>query len=321
MPDRILVTGASGFVGRHLLALLAAEHATVTAWGGPGPDGAPFDPPAGSAAVTWTGIDVLDARAVDAAVAGAPPDAVYHLAGAAQVGGSWDRAAETLAVNLAGTHHLLEALRRHAPRARVLVSGSALVYRPADRPLREDDALGPANPYGLSKLAQELLARRAWEDDGLAVVVTRSFNHLGPGQAPAFFAPGFARQVAAIEAGRQAPVIDVGNLDARRDMMDVRDTVRAYRALAAGGRPGRVYNVCAGRAHRVGDLLDALVARAAVPIAVRVDPARLRPNDTPLVLGDPARIQGELGWTATIPIERTLDDVLAEWRGRVRDGQ
>jgi GDP-4-dehydro-6-deoxy-D-mannose reductase len=319
VAPRVLVTGASGFVGRHLLALLAPSGASILAWGGPGPDGAPFVEAPDTSGVTWVGVDVLDARAVEAAVAATPPDVVYHLAGAAQVGGSWDRAGETLAVNVAGTHHLLDALRRHAPAARVLVSGSALVYRPADRALREDDPLGPANPYGLSKLAQEMRALRAWQDDGQAVVVTRSFNHVGPGQTPAFFAPSFARQVAAIEAGRQPPVIEVGNLEARRDLMDVRDTVRAYRTLMAGGQAGRVYNVCAGRAHRVGDLLEGLVARAGIPIAVRVDPARLRPNDTPLVLGDPSRIRGELGWAAEVPFERTLDDVLDDWRRRLRN--
>jgi GDP-4-dehydro-6-deoxy-D-mannose reductase len=316
---RVLVTGGSGFVGRHLLALLAPEGASILAWGGPGPDGTPFVEPADTPGVTWLQVDVLDARGVEAAVASAPPDFVYHLAGAAQVGGSWDRAGETLAVNLAGTHHLLEALRRHAPAARVLVSGSALVYRPADRALREDDPVGPVSPYGLSKLAQEMLALRAWQDDGQPVVVTRSFNHLGPGQTPAFFAPSVARQVAAVEAGRQPPVIEVGNLEARRDLMDVRDTVRAYRALMTDGRPGRIYNVCAGRAYRVGDLLEGLVARAGTPITVRVDPARLRPNDAPLVLGDASRIRTEVGWTAEVPIERTLDDLLDDWRRRLRD--
>jgi GDP-4-dehydro-6-deoxy-D-mannose reductase len=215
------------------------------------------------------------------------------------------------------THHLVEALRRVAPGARTLFPCTALVYRQTPAAITEDSPIGPASPYAVSKLAQEMLGVRAWEGDGQEVVITRSFNHVGPGQAPTFFASSFARQVAEIEAGRAEPVIHVGNLDAERDLTDVRDTVQAYRALMRRGRPGRIYNVCSGRAHRVGDILDQLVSRARVPVEIRVDPARLRPNDTPRVLGDPRRIHDETGWSASIPIGRTLDDVLDDWRCRL----
>jgi GDP-4-dehydro-6-deoxy-D-mannose reductase len=163
-----------------------------------------------------------------------------------------------------------------------------------------------------------MLGRLAWEDDGQRVLLSRSFNHVGPGQAPVFFAASFARQIALAEAGHAAPVIAVGNLDARRDLTDVRDTVRAYRALVASGTPGRPYNVCSGRAYRIGDILDLLLERARVRVEVRLDPARLRPHDVPLVVGHPGRVLGETGWAATIPMERTLDDVLEDWRERVR---
>ena len=139
----------------------------------------------------------------------------------------------------------------------------------------------------------------------------RSFTHIGPRQAPAFVASGFARRIADIEAGRWAPEISVGNLDARRDLTDVRDTVRAYVLMAQRGEPGQVYNVCSGQAIAVRSLLDLLLARAKVPIVIKTDPARYRPNDQPLVLGNPTRIRAELGWTAQIPLERTLDDLLA----------
>jgi GDP-4-dehydro-6-deoxy-D-mannose reductase len=188
-----------------------------------------------------------------------------------------------------------------------------MVYRPADEPLTEDHALVPPSPYGVSKLAQELLGCRG-ASDGLSVTIARAFNHFGPRQDPFFVASGFARRIADIEAGRWEPEIAVGNLDARRDLTDVRDTVRAYRLILERGVAGRAYNVCSGCAIAIRDLLQELLARARVPIRVRIDPNRYRPNDVPLLLGDPSRIQDELGWTAEIPLERTLDDLLDYWR-------
>jgi GDP-4-dehydro-6-deoxy-D-mannose reductase len=181
--------------------------------------------------------------------------------------------------------------------------------------LQEDDPLVPNSPYALSKLAQEMEGTRAIED-GLHVTIARAFNHMGPRQDPFFAASGFARRIADIEAGRWEPEIAVGNLDARRDLTDVRDTVRAYRLIVEQGATGRPYNVCSGRAITIRDLLDRLLARARVPIRVRIDPTRLRPNDVPLLLGDPTRIQTELGWLPEIPLDRTLDDLLDDWRSR-----
>ena len=320
MAIRVLVTGATGFVGRHLLDLLVQEDVAITAWRRAEANEVLPAAHAASSQVRWADVEVADPVSVGTAVRLAAPDHVYHLAGASHVGKSWDEVTATLETNVLGTHHLLEALRSVAPAARVLLPCSALVYRASDVPLTEDSPIGPASPYGVSKLAQEMLGRLAWEDDRQHVLVTRSFNHVGPGQAPIFFASSFARQIALAEAERADPVIEVGNLDARRDLTDVRDTVRAYRALVASGTPGRPYNVCSGRAYRIGDILDLLLDRARIDVEVRVDPARLRPHDVPLVLGDPGRVSAETGWTATIPMERTLDDVLEDWRGRVRAG-
>ena len=183
-------------------------------------------------------------------------------------------ATETLAVNVLGTHQLLEALRLEGAHSRVVVPSSAYVYRPADRALTEDDALEATNPYAISKVATELAVARAARVDGIHAVVARSFNHIGPRQDPSFFASGVARQMALIEAGRLEPVIRVGNLDSRRDFTDVRDTVRAYRALAERGTPGRAYNVCSGHAHRMRDLLDGICRACA---RHRGGPARPRP--------------------------------------------
>jgi GDP-4-dehydro-6-deoxy-D-mannose reductase len=322
VSHRILVTGARGFVGGHLLRLLAAEepHAEIVGWQKPGtgPDPVPADRSSSDPArrATWLNFDVLDRDAVRRAVAQAAPDEVYHLAGAAHVGNSWGDTAGTLVLNVLGTHYLLDALRASGSPARVLIPGSATVYAPSDSALHEDSAIAPASPYALSKLAQEMLGASAVTSDAQPVLLVRAFNHLGPGQDPSFFAPSFAQQLAAIEAGFVPPRLRVGNLEARRDLTDVRDTVRAYRALMKHGAAGRPYNVCSGRAWSIREILDALVSRCRVRVTVETDPARLRPNDTPLVLGSPERLHAETGWVPLIAMEQTLQDVLDEARLR-----
>jgi GDP-4-dehydro-6-deoxy-D-mannose reductase len=307
----VLITGAAGFAGSHLLDVLAADGADIVAWHRPGNT---RTSPRHN--VVWEAIDLMDRRAVGEAIRRRPPTAVYHCAGAAHVGRAWDDSTPTLAVNVRGTQALIEALAAAAPGVPVLVPSSAMIYEPAREPIGEEGRLVPSNPYGVSKLAQEMLARRAARD-GIEPRVARAFNHVGPRQDPSFAASGFAKQIAEIEAGQRDPEIFVGNLDARREMTDVRDTVRAYRTILEYGRTGRPYNVCSGRAVPVGEVLEGLVTRAGVPVRVRVDPARLRPNDLPILAGDPSRIQTELGWTPSIPLDQTLDDLLNYWRVRV----
>ena len=265
--------------------------------------------------VQWEAVDLLDRGAVREAIARTRPSAVYHCAAAAHVGKAWDSTESTFAVNVLGTHHLCDALRREDLHVQFLIPSSAMIYRPSSDAMTEDDPLVPPNPYGLSKLAQELLALRSIPD-GIDVRVARAFNHIGPRQDPFFAAPGFARRIADIERGQWAPEISVGNLDAQRDLTDVRDTVRAYRLILERGVPGRPYNVCSGRAVTIRHLLDLLIARARCPVTVKIDPARYRPNDNPILLGDPSRLRDELGWTAEIPLERTVDDLLEYWRGK-----
>jgi GDP-4-dehydro-6-deoxy-D-mannose reductase len=314
-PDRpVLVTGAAGFAGSHLLDLIEPDGRPVVAWRRPGE---PLPPPPTGTRATWRELDLLDAGAVRRAVEAARPALVYHLAGIAHVGSSWDRTYTTFEVNVLGTYHLLAALARLDPRPRVLVTGSALVYKDHDRAISESDAVGPGSPYGLSKLAQEMTGAHAAAEFGLPVLLTRPFNHIGPRQDPSFFSAGVARQIARIERGLSDPVLEVGNLEGRRDLTDVRDTVRAYQSIAERGRAGRVYNVCAGQAHRIGDILEGLLTQARVRIEVRRDPARHRPHDSPLVLGDRSRLTNELGWAPVIPIEQTLTDLLAYWRKTV----
>lgn len=309
MSSEILVTGGAGFAGSHLIDLLVRSGANVIAWHRPG-----GSPPREQPGTRWDAVDLLDQAQVQAATERARPTAVYHCAGEAHVGRAWDSTEPTFAINVRGTHHVLQALERTGTTARVFVPSSALVYASADEALAEDHPLAPASPYGLSKLAQEMLSVKT--NGTLAVMIARPFNHFGPRQDPHFVASGFARRIADIELGRWAPEISVGNLDARRDLTDVRDTVRAYQMILERGQPGRPYNICSGRAISIRELLDRLIARARVPVIVKVDPARYRPNDTPLLLGNPARLRDELGWTPEIPIERTLDDLLEYWRNK-----
>ena len=305
-----LVTGATGFAGTHLLARLLESESQVAAWSNPsGQPPASTDP-----RIIWQAVNILDAPAVARALDAVQPSAIYHCAGIADVGGAWHNPHQALHVNVLGTHYLIEGLRRVGLTCRVLVTGSALVYRQSGVAISEDSPIGPSSPYGVSKLAQEMLAARA---DVCPMIITRPFNHAGPGQSATFATSSFARQVAEIEAGLREPVVTVGNLDARRDITDVRDVVRAYALIMEHGQPGRPYNVCRGEAYRIGDLLDSLVGLSRTPIDVRVDPVRLRPQDNPLLLGDASRIMAEAGWRPSVPIQQTLRDLLDYWRGRL----
>ena len=302
----ILVTGAGGFAGSHLLDLLVTSGADIVAWHRPG-----TAPPRENDRIAWQEVDLLDRLMVADAIRRRPPDAVYHLAGYAHVGRAWDETVATFEINVRGTHFLLEALREASRQVPLLVPSSAMIYRPATEPLSEDHEVLPSSPYGVSKLAQEMFAVQA---TFAPIVVVRPFNHAGPRQAPDYVTSSFARQIVEIERGMAPPILRVGNLDSRRDITDVRDVVRAYRLLVLKGRPWRPYNVCSGVAYRVGDLLDTLVGLAGVRLTIEHDPSRMRPSDNPVVLGDRSRILDEIGWAPEIPMERTLRDLLDHWR-------
>lgn len=305
----VLVTGATGFAGSHLVEHLSATH-EVVAWG----RRTPAAPLAGRA--RWQQVDLLDGDRVTSALREARPAAIFHCAGLPQVAESWHDSAAPLAVNVMGTHRLLEAIRLDAVPCRVLVTGSAHVYAPSAVALKEGDPIGPSSPYALSKLAQEALALRAAAEDGIDLVVTRSFNHTGPRQTAPFVAPSIARQIASIERGHQEPVIRVGNLDAVRDVMDVRDTVRAYAAAMASGVSGHVYNVASGVGRPVRAILEALVARARVPVRIESDPSLMRPSDIPVLVGDTTRLREATGWAPRVSFDQMLDDLLDYWRSR-----
>jgi GDP-4-dehydro-6-deoxy-D-mannose reductase len=298
---RVLVTGAAGFAGTWLVRALLANGHTVVATR---QEGHP-SPPAGGREVEWIPLDVTCAESVEWALEHAAPEQVYHLAGQASVAGSFSDPLGTWDVNATGTLRLARALPEAA---RLLVVSSAEVYGvvPDDeQPIGEDRPLRPCNPYAASKAAAEMAALQARGQ----VVIARSFNHTGPGQDERFALASFARQLAEIHAGGGEPILRVGNLSARRDLLDVRDVARAYVRLMESGEAGRVYNVCSGQAVAMDDAVRQLIALSGTGARLEVDPERVRPVDVPLLCGDGARLRS-LGWAPEVPFDRTLAELL-----------
>jgi GDP-4-dehydro-6-deoxy-D-mannose reductase len=208
---------------------------------------------------------------------------------------------------------VIDAAARVGRPCRILITGSAHVYAASSSPIDERHAVAPASPYALSKLAQEQLALRA-AGRGIEVLVARSFNHTGPRQTPAFRAPSVARQIALIERGSLEPVIKVGNLDPQRDVLDVRDAVRAYAAMMRKAPSGAIYNVASGVGRPVRTIVEALVSKSRVPIRIAQDPDRMRASDVPVLVGDPRRLQEATGWQPEIDFDRMITDLLEYWR-------
>lgn len=315
---RVLITGAGGFVGGHLVELLVSQadhtlHAAV--FNPPGHNPRLDDRP-----VTQHHVDLRDPAAVRQVVESAQPEWVIHLAALASVPQSFKHPWETLSNNIGAQVHLLEAIWQVVPQARTLVISSAEIYGAAGGtrdPLDESWPFEPTNPYSVSKVAQDMLGLQYHLAYGMDIIRARPFNHMGPGQGGGFVTADFASQIAAIEAGQQEPVMFVGNLAAERDFTDVRDVVRAYELMLAHGAPGDVYNVCSGQGYSIQYLLDTLLSYSTAQIEVRRDPDRMRPSDIPRRVGDASRLRARTGWEPAIPFEASLLDILNDWRQRV----
>lgn len=301
-PRRILITGATGFVGRHLLPALRAAY--------PAADIYPAQ------------FDITDRSAVHNAVRNAQPDACIHLAAVSAVADARRNLDHAWRVNLRGTLDLARAVLEHVPNCRLVFASTSEIYGQsfqAGRPLDETALLAPMNTYAATKAAADV-ALGAMANDGLHVVRLRLFNHSGPGQSETFVLPAFARQIARIEAGLQSPPLRVGGLDSMRDFLDVRDVCHTYIAcVRADLTPGTILNIASGVPRRIGDVLDALLALAGLRTEIAVDAKRLRGTEIKSATGDASRARQLLGWAPLIAWTQTLADVLADWRQRVRE--
>ena len=302
---KAFVTGASGFVGRHLVAHLRDC----------GDEVVPTDRSDG-------GPDLLDADGFATLFAEVRPDVVYHLAGQADVAASWLSPIETMRVNVEGTHNILEVARTFGI-AKVLTVSSADIYgvvAPEELPIVESAPLRPVSPYAASKAAADLVALQAHLGHGQNVVRARAFNHLGPGQSKSFVGAGFAARIAAAERSGDDE-LQTGDLTPRRDFTDVRDVVRAYRLLATEGRPGVAYNICSGTSVSIGELAGLLLGLTDARMHLVEDPDLLRPVELPELRGDASLLQRHTGWAPSISLDETLSDVLEDWRLRLTEAQ
>lgn len=315
---RALITGINGFVGGHLAEYLLAE-GRYEVWGLT--RSAARLIPTLEGRVGLVQANLSDPEATTQALIACRPNVIFHLAGQPFVPESFRDPAGTLATNTLGALHLFLALLEYRLAARVLVVGTNEEYgtiRAEDLPIREETPLRPANPYGVSKAAQSLLAQQYHLSHNLDIVRVRPFTHIGPRQNERFVTASFARQIARIERGLQPPVVQVGNLSARRDITDVRDMVQAYSLAVEHGEAGAVYNVGAGEAVMISDLLDMLLAESSAHVEVRPSPELMRPIDIPLVVCDAGRLRERTGWQPQIPLRQTLRDVLDYWRAAIQ---
>jgi len=264
--------------------------------------------------------DMTDIVSVRRTLATATPDHIYHLAAQSFVPTSWTMPVATMETNVTGQINLFEACLSMGMNPMIQIACSSEEYGdvyPDEVPIKETNPLRPMSPYAVSKITQDMLGFQYHESYGLNVVRTRAFNHSGPRRGEVFVESNFAKQIASIEAGKQEPILWVGNLGAMRDYTDVRDMVRAYRLALTKGEPGDVYNIASGRAVSIQEVLEMLLARADVQIRVEQDPSRLRPSDVPVLIGDCSKFKRQTGWEPQIQIEETLKDLLDYWRGKI----
>lgn len=302
---RALITGSQGFVGRYLRQELEESGYEVVG----------LDIQPGEGAVQ---ADLLNPEQLAAAVRQAEPDAVFHLAGQADVARSWKIPQRTMEINVLAAVNLMEAVRAFNPSVRMVLVGSSDQYGnlgEAGRMVSESLATHPQTPYAVSKKAQEEMAQVYVRAYGMNICMTRSFNHGGAGQRLGFLIPDFASGIVKVERG-EAKSLKVGNLTSRRDFTHVKDVARAYRLIGEKGKPGEVYNVGSGVTWSAQEILDKLCAMAVCPIPVEQDPARMRPSDTPVICCDHTKLTTDTGWQPQIPLEDILSDTLREWRER-----
>ncbi|WP_029541431.1 GDP-mannose 4,6-dehydratase [Selenomonas sp. AB3002] len=307
---RILITGAAGFVGGHLIRAFAEHGHTLAAID------LGSSPLFGEYGVSHHQADLLDGEAMQKVFRQEKPEAIVHLAAIANVPFAWEHPGRTMAVNVGGTATLLETMAKCAPEAKLLTIGSSDAYgltAKCGKPLTEDMPCEPQNPYSISKLCAEQLSMQLAKKFSLKVIAARSFNHFGPGQKPGFVVSDFASQVAAIEKGEQEPVLSVGDLTAARDFTYIDDIIAAYVALTEKEVPTGIYNICSGKPRKIEEVLQGLLALSGRDIEVRKDPARMRPSEVPFFVGDGSKLNKATGWTPETDFRAGLEKTLEYW--------
>lgn len=318
--QRVLITGATGFVGSHLIDFLLNKGG-VEIYGCKRRRSAMSDVDHIKDKVKWVEMEITDTHSVRKAIDDVEPEVIFHLAGQSFVPTSFTAPQETMNINVGGTINVLEAMRQAKVSPVIQIAGSSEEYGfvlPEEVPIKETNPLRPLSPYGVSKVAEDLLGWQYFRSYGVKAIRTRAFNHEGPRRGEVFVTSNFARQVAEMEKGLREPVMSVGNLNAKRDFSDVRDVVRAYWLAATKCRAGEAYNICSGKARTIQSMLDFLLSLSSKKgIQVKQDPARMRPSDVENLQGDCSKFQKETGWKLEIPFEKTMEDLLNWWRGRL----
>lgn len=317
---RVLITGITGFAGSHLADYILENHPDVKLFG----------------LIRWRSPmenilhiqdkielhegDLKDIVSLKKCLAEIKPDRIFHLAAQSYVPFSWKCPSETFSINALGQINLFEAVLSLKLSPRIQVAGTSEEYglvSPDEIPMKETNPLHPLSPYAVSKVAQDFLAWQYYKSYGLKTVRTRGFNHTGPRRGEVFICSNFAKQIAEIEKGKKEPVIYVGNLEAKRDFTDVRDTVRGYWLCLEKGKDGDVYNVGTGKPYSMQEILDLLLSMSKVKLKTKLDPARLRPSDVPVLYSDCTKLKELTGWEPKIPFKKSLKDLLEYWRERV----
>lgn len=315
-----LITGITGFVGSHLAELLLNEGYEVVGTTRPR---SPTDNVEHLLdKVKVVDAELLDPHSMDSLLKETKPHFIFHLAAQSFVKSSWNSPATTMEINVVGSVHLFEAVRRMGTDPVVQIAGSSEEYglvKKGEIPVTEENPLRPLSPYAVSKVAMDYLGYQYHESYGMKIIRTRGFNHTGPRRGDVFAESTFAKQIALIEKGKQEPVIRVGNLDVERDYTDVRDMVRAYYLAVQKCEPGEVYNIASGKAWKISDVLNMLLSMSSKKdkIEIKEDPERMRPSDVPILLGDATKFRKKTDWKPEIPFEKTLEDLINYWRERV----
>lgn len=318
LHKKALITGITGFAGSHLADLMLKEKVEVHGiqrWRSKSDNIEHI-----KNEIHFHEADLLDAHSLYTVIDEVKPNYVFHLAAQSYVQSSWSSPSNTLEINIIGSVHLFEAVRKSGLHIPIQIACSSEEYGkvlPSELPIKETNPLRPLSPYAVSKLAMDYLGYQYFESYGMSIIRTRGFNHTGPRRGEVFSESTFAKQIAEIEKGKKEPVVQVGNLEAKRDYTDVRDMVKAYYLAVVKCKPGEVYNIATGNSWRIGDVLELLLSMSKTKIKIIRDESRMRPSDVEVLVGDSTKFRAQTGWKPEIPFTKTMEDLLDYWRERV----